>query len=154
MTDKIMEYLNKVASSLSNKQVKVGFIDGATYPDGTSVAQVATSNEYGDPADNRPPRPFFRNAIAEHQREWQESIQKGASKGVLADKLLNQIGRKITGDVVKSISTLLEPPLSAQTLAARRERGNKSTKPLVDTKVMIRGITYEVGEIEPTSNSE
>jgi hypothetical protein len=154
MTDKIMHHLNKVASSLSNKQVKVGFIDNATYPDGTPVAVVANGSEYGDPDFNRPPRPFFRNAISEHKSEWRESIEKGARKGVPFDDLLNLIGRKISGDVVESIATLLQPPLSPRTLEDRESRGNKSTKPLVDTKVLIRGVTYEVGEIEPTSNSQ
>ena len=45
----------------------------------------------------------------------------------------------------------MEPPIKDATIANRRRRGNKSLKPLVDTKVMIRDVHSEVGEIESDS---
>ena len=45
MADAIKLYLDNVARQLQSKQVKVGFIDGATYPDGTSFEAVADCNE-------------------------------------------------------------------------------------------------------------
>jgi hypothetical protein len=53
MADKVMDALNAIASNVKSLQVKAGFIDGATYPDGTAVAMVAAVNEYGDPARNQ-----------------------------------------------------------------------------------------------------
>lgn len=45
---KLDEALKKISSRLSTAtMVEVGFIDGATYPDGTSVAMVATTQEFG-----------------------------------------------------------------------------------------------------------
>jgi hypothetical protein len=41
MADKVMDALNAIASNVESLQVKAGFIDGATYPDGTPVAMVA-----------------------------------------------------------------------------------------------------------------
>jgi hypothetical protein len=76
-----MEALNAAAANLQNLQLKAGFIDNSTYEDGTSVAMVAAANEYGDPAFNRPPRPFFRNAIEEHEAEWHDTIAKGLARG-------------------------------------------------------------------------
>lgn len=150
MNDKVMEALDDIANSLSDKQLKVGFIDGATYPDGTPVAMVAATNEYGNPANNQPPRPFFRNAIYDHETEWSEDIARGLGKGLELEHVLSVVGEKITGDIVQSISTLMDPPLSAATIASRKSKGNESTKPLVDTKVMIRDVHYEVGDIEPS----
>jgi len=154
MSDKILDALNNIASNLSDKQLKVGFIDGATYPDGTPVAMVAATNEYGNPANNQPPRPFFRNAIAEHESEWLDAISRGLEKGVPIDDVLAVVGERAVGDVVQSIATLMDPPLSPATVASRNSKGNASTKPLVDTKVMIRDVHYEVGEIEPSQNSQ
>lgn len=154
MSDKILDALNNIANSLSDKQLKVGFIDGATYPDGTPVAMVAATNEYGNPANNQPPRPFFRNAIAEHESEWLDAISRGLQKGVPLDDALAVVGERAVGDVVQSIATLMDPPLSPETIASRKSKGNASTKPLVDTKVMIRDVHYEVGEIEPSQDSQ
>lgn len=157
MSDKILDALNNIASNLSDKQLKVGFIDGATYPNGTPVAMVAATNEYGNPANNQPPRPFFRNAIAEHESEWMDAISRGLQKGVPLEDVLAVVGEKAVGDVVQSIATLVEPELSEVTLERRRNRKvmpNQSDKPLVDTKVMIRDVHYEVGEIEPSQDSQ
>lgn len=154
MNDKILDALNNIASNLSDKQLKVGFIDGATYPDGTPVAMVAATNEYGNPANNQPPRPFFRNAIAEHESEWLDAISRGLQKGVPLNDVLAVVGERAVGDVVQSIATLMDPPLSPSTIASRKSKGNASTKPLVDTKVMIRDVHYEVGEIEPSQDSQ
>lgn len=154
MSDKILDALNNIASNLSDKQLKVGFIDGATYPDGTPVAMVAATNEYGNPVNNQPPRPFFRNAIAEHESEWLDTISRGLEKGLPIDDVLAVVGERAVGDVVQSIATLMDPPLSPATIASRKSKGNSSTKPLVDTKVMIRDVHYEVGEIEPSQDSQ
>ncbi|ENT4449065.1 hypothetical protein ACFFVU_002976 [Salmonella enterica] len=154
MNDKILDALNNIGRNISDKQLKVGFIDGATYPDGTPVAMVAATNEYGNPANNQPPRPFFRNAIAEHESEWLDAISRGLQKGVPLEDVLAVVGERAVGDVVQSIATLMDPPLSPATIASRKSKGNASTKPLVDTKVMIRDVHYEVGEIEPSQDSQ
>lgn len=146
-----MEALNAAAANLQNLQLKVGFIDNSTYEDGTSVAMVAAANEYGDPAFSRPPRPFFRNAIEDHEAEWHDTIAKGLASGRPIDEVLNGVGPVIVNDVFVSIKTLMDPPLSPATIRARRsrkERRNMSTNPLVDTMTMQKAVTFEVGEIQ------
>ncbi|MGG2139976.1 hypothetical protein [Symbiopectobacterium sp. RP] len=150
MADSIENFLNNVARQLESKQVTVGFIDGATYPDGTPVAMVAATNEYGRPENNQPPRPFFRNAISDHEGEWQETIARGIRARIAVDQVLEVVGAQIQGDVQGSIATLMEPALSPATIAARKMKGRDSTKPLIDTKVMIGDVNYEVGDIEST----
>lgn len=154
MRDDVMDALDEIGNSLSNIQLKVGFIDGATYPDGTPVAMVAATNEYGNPANNQPPRPFFRNAIANHESEWTEAIGRGLQNGIGIEEVLAVVGEGAAGDIVQSIATLMDPPIKQSTIAARKRRGNDSTKPLVDTKVMIRDVHYEVGEIESSQDSQ
>ncbi|WP_273761540.1 hypothetical protein [Aeromonas hydrophila] len=151
MADRVIDALDAAAANLQNLQLKAGFMEGATYPDGTPVPMVAAVNEYGDPARNQPPRSFFRNAIAEHEAEWHDAIERGLADSRPVDEVLNAVGDVIVGDIVQSISTLIDPPLSPRTIHARRSRKvlrNMSTKPLVDTKVMIRAVSHEVGEIQ------
>lgn len=153
MAGKILDFLEQVGKTLESKQVKVGFVDGATYPEGESVAQVAADNEWGDPRKNRPPRPFFRNAISEKSTEWAATVGRGIRAGIDTSQVLEVVGAQIKGDVQESIATLMEPALAPLTIELRQERGNQSTKPLVDTKVMIGDVNYEVGNIEPTPDS-
>lgn len=147
--DKVMDELNKIASGLSDLQLKAGFLEGATYPDGTPVPMVAATNEFGNPANNQPPRPFFRNAIAEHEGEWQEAMatlieNSGDTRGALS--LLGEI---IVDDIKESIRTLDSPPLSPVTIARKG-----FDKPLIDTSNMLNSVSYEVSEIESSTDSQ
>lgn len=144
MSGTITDRLNAIARELANKTLKVGFIDGATYPTGESVAQVAFNNEYGVPEKRQPPRPFFRNAISDHQDEWKDAIGRGIAAGYPVAQVLEQVGALAASDVYTSITQLMDPPISMRTIRERQERGNMSTKPLIDTKIMINSISYEV----------
>lgn len=155
MAGKILDFLGKVGKSLESKQVKVGFVDGSNHPGSdVSMAQIAAWNEYGQPENNQPPRPFFRNAISEHSEEWADSVMRGVRAGVNTETVLQLVGEAIVGDVQNSISELMEPKLSDVTLHIRRTRKkfkNQSTKPLVDTGDMYGDVKFEVGDIENES---
>lgn len=148
MSDAITKFLNQAAREIAGKQVKVGFIDGATYPDGTSVAAIAAQNEFGNTAKRIPSRPFFRNAIALKEKEWKELIPRGIMAGRPIAEIMEVVGAVIAADVRDSIIQLTDPALAAYTIKKRKERGNDSTKPLEDTKVMLNDVTYQVGENE------
>ncbi|WP_052739440.1 MULTISPECIES: hypothetical protein [Photorhabdus] len=82
--DAAKRYLKQLAKKIGEgKKLRFGFFKDATYPDGTSVAMVAISNEIGDPRRNRSPRPFFRNTINEHANEWGCSVtdDRGSYQG-------------------------------------------------------------------------
>ena len=68
--DKFRQRLAELAAQATTAKVRVGIIEQANYEgsDGESVAQVAFWNEYG--TATIPPRPFFRNTIAQHKDEW------------------------------------------------------------------------------------
>lgn len=147
MASGLEKYLSDLAERLNATEVRAGFFEDSTYPDGTSVAAVAAGNEYGIPENNQPPRSFFRNAINKNKGEWTQDISRGLQSGLDANSVLEAVGARIKGDIQTSISELMDPPLSTVTLRARKNRKvmpNSSTKPLVDAKVMIESVNYEV----------
>ena len=44
---KLSAYLKDIEKKLKNKTLRIGFLEGATYPDGTPVAYIAWINEFG-----------------------------------------------------------------------------------------------------------
>jgi hypothetical protein len=69
-SEELMKKLEEIAKRMGGGEVAVGFMEGATYPDGTPVAAVAFWNEFGKGVQSEEgnyfqmPRPFFRNMIA------------------------------------------------------------------------------------------
>jgi hypothetical protein len=135
--------LNATLANLAKKIAKpatlrVGFLEGATYPDGTSVPMIAAFNEFG--AGHSPPRPFFRNMIAAKSKEWGPAIAKLLEANDYdAIKTLELTGEAIKGQLVQSINDLTSPPLKPVTI---KRKG--FDKPLIDTSVMVNSVDYEV----------
>lgn len=98
-----------------------------------------------------PPRPTFRPAINDHEKEWQNTVVNGLKKGDSTRGVLLRVGEQIKGDIVGNIYAIQEPPLAPRTIAARRKRGKTSTKPLIDTARLVKSISFEVSEIEHKS---
>ncbi|EGO8042897.1 TPA: hypothetical protein J1015_000289 [Escherichia coli] len=147
--DKVMDVLDEVEKQFSNIQLKVGFLEGATYGGVIPVPMVAATNEFGNPAHNQPPRPFFRNAIAEHEEEWKEQAALLIERGDDIEEVFSMLGTIITADIQQSIRSLDSPPLSPVTIA-RKGFDN----PLIDTKNMLDSVSYEVSEIESQTDSQ
>src|SRR5690348_14910432 len=73
--NRLKAHLAGLAEKLGDgKVLRVGFLEGETYPDGTNVAQVAFWNEYG--TVKSPPRPFFRQMIAAKSPGWGAALAK------------------------------------------------------------------------------
>lgn len=116
----------KALAALARGSVSIGFMGGATYPDGTSVASVAFWNEFGHggkfPA---PPRPFFRTMISENQGKWPGMMAKSLKVTKLnGQKTLAYMGEEIDGELKQSIIDLSSPALSLVTLRLRKKFGN------------------------------
>jgi hypothetical protein len=128
----------ELAQKLEGRQLNVGFLNGATYPDGTSVAFIAAMNEFGN--GNAPPRPFFRRMVKEKSHEWAPAIGNLlVANKYNVDKTLNIAGEAIKGQLVQSINDLVSPPLAPSTI---KRKGH--AKPLIDTSVMVNSVGYEV----------
>lgn len=137
LKEKIAELLGatKKASIL-----KVGFLENATYPDGTSVPLVAAINEFGAPSRGQPPRPFFRRMVSQKSGEWPKAISDLWRANKYDTKLtLDQAGIAIAGQLQQSIRDLVEPPLKPSTIARKG-----FSKPLIETSHMINSVTHEV----------
>ncbi|MBB3743907.1 hypothetical protein FHX10_003406 [Rhizobium sp. BK591] len=170
--DKLAAALAEISQKVSKaSSVDVGFLEGATYPDGKSVAEIAAIQEFGAPRAGIPPRPFFRTMISEKSPQWPEAVgDLLVSNGYDAAKTLGQTGEAIKGQLQQSIIETFNPPLSPITLMLRKMRSENpdlvvtgktvgeaarrikagestsgvSTKPLVDSGVLLGSVDYEV----------
>ena len=151
--------------------LRVGFLEDATYPDGTSVAMVAATQNFGAPGAGIPARPFFTKLVNERSPEWGARLAKIlAANDWDAKAALALLGEGIAGQLRQSIVDMNAPPLSAITLMLRKmKRDNPdlvvtgatvgeaaakvragesadgvSTKPLVETGVLLAAVDYEV----------
>lgn len=160
---KLAELSKKVSNAST---VEVGFLEDATYPDGTPVALVAAANNFGAPSRGIPPRPFFTNMIKQHGGEWGDQVgELLARTGFDAQASLDLMGEHIEGQLRDSIIATSEPanspvtnllkqrfPMGGQTFAdvlqARSDVANGATapagKPLVHSGFMLGSVSREV----------
>lgn len=114
---KLRELAGKVQRGAT---ARVGFLEGSTYPDGTSVPLVAVIQNYGAPARGVPPRPFFSNMIADKAGGWGASLgQVLKAADYDAGGALELFGEGVAGQLRQSIVETAEPPLSPVTLLLR-----------------------------------
>ena len=186
--DKLMAYLAKIdaglASAGSAPSVRVGFLEGSTEADGTSIPMIAAVNEFGGTIQREagtvtvyrkvaasgthflrngrfvkrkesnwsethahgaytitiPPRPFFRNAIKAHGKEWGKNMGASLKENRFdAAKALVSMGQLIKRQIQQSIRDTNSPPNAPSTI--RRKGFNK---PLIDTGTMWNSVDYEV----------
>lgn len=146
-SDAIMKKLEEIAKRMGGGAVEVGFMNNATYPDGTPVAAVAFWNEFGT-SDGIPARPFFRNMIASESGTWPDTMARQAKgTGYDAERTLALMGEDIGGALRQSINDFTAPDNAESTIAAK----GGASKPLIDTSHMINSIAYRVnsGAIVP-----
>jgi len=139
--DRLAARLKQIADRLGSEPVvKVGFAEGSTYPDGTSLPLVAALNEFGAPSRGQPPRPFMRNTVAKHGGDWPKAAAALLKANDYdAHKTLELVGEGIKGQMQTEIQTGSFAPLAPSTI---RQKGH--TKPLIDTGFMWQHITVEV----------
>lgn len=118
--------------------VEVGFLEGATYPDGTPVAAVAYWNEYG--TATAPPRPYFRTMIENEKSTWGPKLAAAYQHtGGDGEKAFRLVGEDIQGALIQSINDLTEPPLAQSTIDRKG-----FDKPLIETSHMINSTGVRV----------
>lgn len=136
----LMKKLEEIAKKMGAGSVSVGFMEGATYPDGTSVAAVAYWNEFGVPSHGQPPRPFFRQMIEKESPSWPKKMAKLAKDtDYNGPRVLALMGEDIKGGLQESINNLTDPPLAESTIKAKG-----FSKPLIDSSHMLNSVDYEV----------
>lgn len=141
--DKLEAALSDISRNLKKAAVvRIGFLEGATYPDGTPVAMIAAIHEFGAPAAGIPPRPFFRGMIAAKSSEWPEGIeQQLVATDYDTELTLERTGAAIAGQLRQAIVDFVGVPLKPATIAAKG-----FDKQLVDTGHMLNSVDFEVEE--------
>lgn len=125
---------------LNGVEGRVGYFEQHRYPDGPPVAQVAAVHELGNASRGIPPRPTLGPAIDNNTEEYKRLLASGA-RSVLAGKasavdVMEATMLRAASDVATEISRLTSPPLKEATI---KRKG--SSKPLVETRYMIRSVT-------------
>lgn len=147
---KVLNNLNFL-KEIDGKILSVGFINGERYPDdefgeeGLPVASVAYIQEFGI---NLPVRAFMRPTIENNENNFANRMSSGIQQMIEGDKkydnVLKTLGEYAKTRVIHSIESVYNPPLAKITIELRRKRGNYSTKPLIDTELMINSVDYEI----------
>lgn len=138
-------------AALNGTRSKVGWFPSAKYEDGTPVALVAVVHEYGSTKKGIPPRLGMRETAEAKKAEWVRDAHV-LSKAVLDGKMPPQaiaegVAQKAESDIRRTITKVSTPPLAEATIAARKRRhskGKASTKPLVDTGILLNTLTSQV----------
>jgi hypothetical protein len=169
---KFRAILTKMAAKLSQPgTVRIGFLEGSTEPDGTSIPMIAAIQEFGAPKAHIPPRPFFRNMISDKSPGWPAGIAfqlKATDYNI--PLTLARTGMVIQGQLQDSIINTYTPPLSPVTVMLRGMKSQDqslvvnrtvveqararvaagltnygaSTKPLIEHGNLLNSVGYEV----------
>lgn len=141
---KVLESLSNIPSITMN----VGVLAGATNEDtGELIATYATANEYG--TSTIPPRPAFRNTIAEKTGDWASQLASGVSNVAedagAVDKAFNQLGLVMVQDIRDSIGSNIAPENAPATIAAKKRKGRAdASNTLIDSGSYQKAIDYEI----------
>jgi hypothetical protein len=150
VADKVEAKLREIAAKMEGT-VKVGFLENATYPDGTPVAAVAFWNEFGSVHRSEdeggvftlnvtPARPFFRTMIDAEKPAWGGKVARLAKATHNdASKILALMGEDIKGALVRSINDFSTPGNAESTIKAKG-----FDKPLIRDGIMVNAVDYEV----------
>ncbi len=141
--DRLELALARIAKSVSKPAtLKVGFLEGATAPDGQSIPLRAALNEYGHEHNGvvTPSRPFFRNMVSEKSPEWPKAVgDLLTANDYDAVKTLRLTGEAIKGQLQQSIVDLTSPPLAESTIEKK-----DFDKPLIEHGDLLNAADYEV----------
>jgi hypothetical protein len=142
---KLEKKLKEIGERVENGTfVKVGFLEDATYPDGTNVAQVAFWLNFG--TKFMPPRPFFNQFIAENKGEWGKKLARVLEAANYDTTLaLARMGYGMKGQLQDKIIAFNNPPDSDETLARKKSAFGKDAT-LVDTGHMLNSVDFDVSD--------
>lgn len=158
MDKRLEKYLKEISSIRA--QVKIGFFEGAKYPNGTPVAVVAFKNETG--SGGNPRRPFMHRTLQKNQRKWVRGIASNLKGKRFARPAVKNAyslcGQVAVGDIKETISSWPagDPRMNRKsTIMAKAERAKRGkrgrnsvpidpSRALIDTGRMIASVTYKV----------
>lgn len=140
----------KKLEELAQRKVIIKIDEQAIYDKtGVKVEAVAFYMEYGRDELNvhYPARPFWRNTLMKYEDRIQSRF-KANMQAVLDDKIsayrcYEDLGKQFKQYLIAVIKEGNFIPLAESTLKARERKGT-GTQPLIDSKLLINSIVYEV----------
>ncbi|MCA9508968.1 MAG: hypothetical protein KC505_11155 [Myxococcales bacterium] len=137
---RILKCLDKLRK---NPYVAVGVLQDKPHDEHFSMVDLAAVHEFGTKDGKIPQRSFIRSTCDAKQKKYISFLRKLQSqlfKGTITVKqALEQLGERISKDMVQSINRGIKPELKVQTIKRK-----KSSKPLIDSGVLKGNITHEV----------
>jgi phage gpG-like protein len=141
----------EAVKAMAAKRVLVGVPSEETARRGDPInnATLAYIHENGSPARNIPARPFLKPGVEAAKPKLLTTLRLYA-KQALTDKSAIEKGLNAAGLVAQSaVKNRIRSgegfaPLKPGTLAARKRKGAKGTKPLIRTGQLLNSITYVV----------
>lgn len=92
---KMTENLEKELKT-SYKGAKWGYLEGEKHREsGEELSKIALVNNFGDPANKIPQRPFMSNAAAEIGQKVPEIIKKRVEEGESLNRIVTRIAREM-----------------------------------------------------------
>jgi hypothetical protein len=142
--------LLKSLATLADGSVAVGFFPEDKYPDGKSVAEVASIHEYGAVINRTgskagayqiriPCRSFMRTTIHEKEQSWVDYCAKILREGMDVEQAMNLMGALIGGDVQLKIRAIAGAGGNAPSTI--KKKGFDT--PLIDTGNMWRSVSFK-----------
>jgi hypothetical protein len=126
--------------------VKVGIPDSSiNYPDGTNLLMVAAVNEFGSLDGRIPERSYLRSTMI-NKRDVFKKFWRKYGADYLTGKIpprdiLELLGQLAQAEVQRQIRAIDDPPNALSTI---EQKG--SSKPLIDSGLLIQSIRYQVNE--------
>jgi len=135
---------------LTQKDVMVGIPnDTKSREEGDELnnAEIGYLMEHGAPEANIPARPFMIPGVEACKDKVVAQLKLGAQLSMknqndAAEQALNRAGMVAQNSVRAAINEGIAPALAPSTLAERRRKGFKGTKPLIRTGQLRNSITY------------
>lgn len=121
---------------LAEMEVVVGFQEGQTYEDGTSLAEVAAYNEFG--SSDTPARPFMKQSFERHEdflRAACGRVNNQLASGESVETALSGLGEAVKGLIQEEIRHGGFAPNAPSTI-----RKKKSEQPLIDSGLMRQSV--------------
>jgi hypothetical protein len=165
-TDKGLKEILEQTILFSKKRIKAGIPKGNPTKDDVLVSQYAAWNEYGVRGKKKkwaiPPRPFIRGWLTTKEGNIKTTIDKlgaAVTGGKMdAETALQRLGQFAQDGIKNYIQTGNFKPNSDITIHGSKPgkngkkfiKGKNSSKPLIDSRTMLREIRYEIiGKDEP-----
>lgn len=143
----IAKMLEKSIKEAKKKEVAIGVLKGSgNYESGETLAEVATTHEYGSITKNIPARSFLRVPFYQNQKRVDRIIglaYKSLVKNTATlDKALNVIGAECRNISVDAFDDGAGGTWAENKKSTINAKG--SSKPLIDTGKLRQSIQWEV----------